>query len=122
LTRRFIASGSTLPSVLQSQAIGGSGDTAEQIIIVYPSGSDMGGIPTALAESFGGSDVGDYVLNINDAGTWANTINGGALHSLTLDSAHEGYSEWFILGRTGTNTANTFYARLTAESGTAPTS
>ena len=123
LTRRAIASGSSPSSIIQNIGqFSGDGSTAEQILLIYPSGSDMTGIPLAIAESFGGSDVGDYVLNVNDAGAWANTINGANLNLLQIDTAHEGYDHWYILGRTGTNTASTFEARLTAESGSAPTS
>jgi len=123
LTRRAIASGSSPSSIVQSIGqFNGDGSTAEQILLIYPSGSDMTGIPLAIAESFGGSDVGDYVLNVNDAGAWANTINGASLNLLQIDTAHEGYDHWYILGRTGTNTASTFEIRLTAESGSAPTS
>lgn len=123
LTRRAIASGSSPSSIIQNIGqFSGDGSTAEQIILIYPSGSDMTGIPLAIAESFGGSDVGDYVLNVNDAGAWANTINGANLTLLEIDTEHEGYDHWYILGRTGTNTASTFEVRLTAESGSAPTS
>ena len=121
LTRRALTSGSSPSSVLINLGtFDGDGTVAEQIIFVYPSGSDMSGVPTTIVESFGGSDSGDYVLNINDAGSFANTISGAKLNSLTLDTPYEGYSEWFILGRTGTNTASTYEARLTAESGSAP--
>ncbi len=123
LTRRVLTSGSSPASIVQSAGqFSGNGSTAEQILLIYPSGSDMTGIPLSIAESFGGSDVGDYVLNVNDAGAWANTINGATLNLLELDTAHEGYDHWYILGRTGTNTASTFEVRLTAESGSAPTS
>lgn len=123
LTRRAIASGSSPSSIVQSIGqFNGDGSTAEQILLIYPSGSDMTGIPLAIAESFGGSDVGDYVLNVNDAGEWTSTINGASLNLLQIDTAHEGYDHWYILGRTGINTAFTFEVRLTAESGSAPTS
>jgi hypothetical protein len=98
----------------------GNGGTTDQILIIYPSGSDMTGIPTAVAQAFGGTDAGDYVLNVNDAGSFSNTISGARLNKLSLTSAHEGYSEWFVLGRTSTNTAATYQARITAESGSAP--
>ena len=98
----------------------GNGGTTDQILFIYPSGSDMTGIPTAVAQAFGGTDAGDYVLNVNDAGSFSNTISGARLNKLSLTSAHEGYSEWFVLGRTSTNTAATYQARITAESGSAP--
>lgn len=121
LTRRAIASGSSpSQSLLDVGSFSGNGSTAEQIIFVYPSGSDLTGVPLSMTDAFGGSDAGDYVLNINDAGTFSNSINASIVHSIVLDSAHEGYTEWFVLGRTGTNTASTFEARLTAESGSAP--
>ena len=73
-----------------------------------------------MAEAFGGSTEGEYVLNVNDAGSFANTINSATIHELTLDSAHEGYTDWFIIGRTGTNTASSYQIRLTPSSGSAP--
>ena len=121
LTRRAIASGSSPSEIIENiGSFSGTGTVADQLLFIYPSGSDMSGIPTDIAFSFGGSDDGDYVLNINDAGGFANTINGAKINKITLSSAHEGYDDWFVLGRTSTNTSLSYVARLTAESGSAP--
>ena len=40
----------------------------EQILIIFPSGSDMDGIPTSMTDSLGGSTNGEYVLYLKAAG------------------------------------------------------
>ena len=121
MTRRAEISGSSPTAVVAAlSSFAGNGSTQEQILIAIPSGSDMNSIPTSMAEAFGGSTEGEYVLNVNDAGSFANTINSATIHELTLDSAHEGYTDWFIIGRTGTNTASSYQIRLTPSSGSAP--
>ena len=121
MTRRAEISGSSPTAVVAAlSSFAGDGSTQEQILIAIPSGSDMNGMPTSMAEAFGGSTEGEYVLNVNDAGSFANTINSATIHELTLDSAHEGYTDWFIIGRTGTNTASSYQIRLTPSSGSAP--
>ena len=121
LTRRALASGSSPSAILEDiGSFAGAGNTSEQLLFIYPSGSDMSGIPTDIVFSFNGTDEGDYVLNVNDAGGFANTISGARLNKITLSSAHEGYNDWFVIGRTSTNTALSYEARLTAESGSVP--
>jgi hypothetical protein len=123
LTRRVLTSGSNLSQVLENAgAFDGDGGVQEQLLVMFASGSDMGGIPTSIAQSFGGSTIGEYVLNVNDAGTFANTISDAQINSITLDTPHLGFSEWFIIGRTGSNTASSYEIRLTPSSGSAPTS
>ena len=96
MTLRDTISGlSTLDSALDNNgAILSSGTS--QIILIYPSGSDME-VPTSIQQSIN-SVVGGGVpyLNVDSAG-WG--INSAQLHSITLDTAHLGYTEWFVLGR-----------------------
>lgn len=122
MSRRAALSGSASPTAALSalSSFAGDGSTQEQIIIAIPSGSDLNGMPTSMAQAFGGSTEGEYVLNVNDAGTFANTISAATIHELTLDTAHEGFTDWFIIGRQGTNTASSFALRLTPSSGSAP--
>jgi hypothetical protein len=123
LTRRVLSSGSNLSQVLENASVfNGDGEVQEQLLVMFASGSDMGGIPTSIAQSFGGSTTGEYVLNVNDAGTFATTISDAQINSITLDTPHLGFSEWFIIGRTGSNTASSYEIRLTPSSGSAPTS
>ena len=68
-------SGANLHDVLRGMGSSGnitrSGTNA--FVIIFPSGSDMGGIPTSTTDSYGGSNVGRYVLEVEVDAT---TIDG----------------------------------------------
>lgn len=127
MTRRLAASGSstldTVDEILRDEGSFTAGNVQEQIYILMPSGSDLAGVPTSMAESFGGSTSDEFVLNVNtDNAGWTNTIEGANIYKLPLESAHAGYDNWFVIARTTTNTgASTFELRLTPSSGSAPT-
>jgi hypothetical protein len=83
----------------------------------------MTGVPTSIAESFGGSTADEYVLNVNtDNAGWTNTIEGANIYNLPMESSHLGYTNYIVIARTSTNTgASSFELRLTPSSGSAPT-
>ena len=120
LTQRLLDSGSDLGQILS-----GSNSfvvsPSEQILIIFPSGSDMVGIPTSIGQTFGGSTTGEYVLNINTGAGWSSTIEGANIHSFQTDTPVNGYSEYFIIGTTVENgLGGTIELRLTPSSGSAP--
>ena len=116
-TLRASGSGAGLDEVLSD--IGSiSAATTGQVIVVYPSGSDMT-VPTSVQESFN-SQAGGAVPAMNvDGNGWG--IESGVIHSLELDSAHLGYNEWFVFGRKSQNAvASSFNIRLINASGSLP--
>jgi hypothetical protein len=119
LTKRAEVSGSNLDTIISS-SFSGNGSTAEQIIIIFPSGSDMGGIPTSMTDTLGGSTVGEYVLYLKAAGESSFNAAGTQIHMFDVDSAVEGFTRWNIIGRNSVNTAATFEIRLIPSSGSAP--
>ena len=117
-TLQTSGSGSDLDSVLS--ALGTiSANTTGQVIIVYPSGSDMT-VPTTIQESFNSVAGGAFpALDVDGNGFG---IESGIIHSITLDTAHLGYSEWFIFGRKSRNSvASGMKVRLVAANGSLPT-
>ena len=96
MTLRDTISGDvTLDSALQNNgSIIASGTS--QVILVYPSGSDME-VPTSIQQSINGvSGGGVPYMNVDSAG-WG--IQSAQIHSIILDTPHLGYTEWFVLGR-----------------------
>ena len=119
MTLRNTVSGSNLDTIISS-SFNGNGSTAEQIMIIFPSGSDMDGIPTSMTDSLGGSTSGEYVLYLKAAGESSFTAAGSQIHMFDVDSAVEGYTRWNIIGRNSVNTAASFEVRLIPSSGSAP--
>jgi len=119
LSLRNTVSGSNLDTIISS-SFTGDGSTAEQIMIIFPSGSDMGGIPTSMTDTLGGSTDGEYVLYVKAAGESSFTAAGTQIHMFDVDSSVDGYSRWNILGRNSVNTAASFEVRLIPSSGSAP--
>ena len=116
-TLQASGSGSDLDTVLST--IGSiSAATTAQVIVVYPSGSDMT-VPTSIEQSFN-SAAGGAVPCMNVDGNGFG-IESGDLHSITLDTAHLGYTEWFVFGRKSQNAiASTFTIRLVDANGSLP--
>ncbi len=97
------ASGSNLHSVLRSMGSSGvmSRNSSKHFVILFPSGSDMGGIPTSTTDSYGGSTVGQYVLEVGTDGTTidgSNTLESSEINQITLGTSHVGYTKWFMVG------------------------
>ena len=38
--------------------------SSKHFVILFPSGSDMIGVPTSTTDSYGGSTTGEYVLEV----------------------------------------------------------
>jgi hypothetical protein len=116
-TLRATGSGAGLDEVLNS--LGSiSANTTGQIIIVYPSGSDMT-VPTSVEQSFNSTPEGAVPAINVDGNGWG--IESGVIHSIVLDSAHLGFSEWFVFGRKTRNAiASNFNIRLINASGSLP--
>ena len=111
-------SGSDLDSVLDGFGTI-SANTTGQILVMYPSGSDMT-VPTSIQESFN-SVAGGAVPALDVDGNGFG-IESGIIHSITLDTAHLGYSEWFVFGRkTRNSVASGVKVRLVAANGSLPT-
>jgi len=117
-TLAAVVSGSNLNTAISESAAGMSWANGVQSLILFPSGSDMGGIPSSVTDGFGGSTVGQYVILQYLDGTSAPLgAAGSVLHSIQLDSALHGYSEWFVLGVTGQASASTMRLKVLAVSG-----
>jgi len=98
--------------------------TSGQIIVAIPStATNLDGIPTAMADSFGGSDDGEYVMQVQgDGAGWSNTIEASTIHEVELDSARDGVTNWYFIGRTGFNAfSSNFELRIRPSSGSAQT-
>ena len=78
-----------------------SRNSSKHFVILFPSGSDMGGIPTSTTDSYGGSTVGQYVLEVGTDGTTidgSNTLESSEINQITLGTSHVGYTKWFMVG------------------------
>ena len=117
-TLAAVVSGSNLNSAISASAAAMSWANGVQSLILFPSGSDMGGIPSSMTDGFGGSTTGQYVLVEYADGTSAPLgATDSMLHSIQLDSALHGYSEWFVLGAKAQNSASTMRLKVLAVSG-----
>jgi hypothetical protein len=78
-------------------------DRTGQLIVIFPSGSDdLTGLPTSMTDDFAGSVLNQYVLQIQaNAGGWAGTIVASTVNEIVLNSAVDGYTNWFVIGRNG---------------------
>lgn len=111
-------SGSNLNTAISASAAAMSWANGVQTIIVYPSGSDMGGLPTSMIDGFGGSTTGEYVLVEYSDGTSAPLgATNSTIHSIVLDSAKDGFVEWFVLGAKAQNSASTMRLKVLPSSG-----
>ena len=117
------ASGSNLHSVLRSMGRSGvmSRNSAKHYEILFPRGSDMGGIPTTTTDSYGGSTAGEYVLEVGTDGTTidgSNTLEASEINQITLATAHVGYTTWFMVGaRNQVSSGTNFNLGLNPSSG-----
>ena len=77
-----------------------------QLIVVFPSGSvELNPLPTSMTDAFAGSVLHQYVMQVqSDGGGWANTTEASTIHEIVLNSAVDGYTDWFVIGRTAYNT------------------
>ena len=70
-------------------------------VILAPSGSDLT-IPSSMTNGYGGSTLGEYVLEAATDGTalgsGLGTTEGSNIHKINLGSAHLGFSSWVMIG------------------------
>jgi hypothetical protein len=110
-------SGSNLNDAIKS-AGNMSWGTGVQTIFVIPSGSTMTGIPTSMTDATGGSTSGEYVLVEYADGTAAPLgATPSIIHSIVLDSAKDGYTEWFVIGAKQQNSASNMRLQIIPSSG-----
>ena len=119
LTLQAERSGSNLDTIISS-SFNGDGTSAEQIMILFPSGSTLSGIPTSMTDSLGGSTTGEYVLYLKAAGEAGFNAAGTQIHQFDVDTDVDGYGTWNIIGRNSTNTAASYEVRMIPSSGSAP--
>ena len=78
-----------------------SRNSSKHFVIFFPSGSDMGGIPTTTTAEYGDNTVGRYTLEVGVDGTTidgVNTIESSEINQMTLGTSHVGYTKWFMVG------------------------
>ena len=102
-TKLAEASGSNLHDVLRSMGSSGtiSRSSTRHFVILFPSGSDMSGIPTSTTAEYGDNTVGRYTLEVGGDGTTidgTNTIEASEINQFTLATSHVGFTKWFMVG------------------------
>ena len=97
--------------------------TAQVIVAIPSTAASLTGIPTSMASAFGGSANGEYVMQVQaDGGGWSNTIEVTTITELELQTARDGVTDWYVIGRGGYNGfSNNFELRLRPSSGSAQT-
>jgi len=114
-TATLLASGSDDNVHDALRGMGSSGNisrnTSVHFVILMPSGSDLGGVPTSTRDSYGGTTIDEYVLEVGTDGTTidgTNTIESSDINQFDLATAHLGYTTWFMVGATNqvTSTSN----------------
>jgi hypothetical protein len=118
LDLRQTVSGSNLNTIISS-SFGEVGEN-RQILVIFPSGSDMTGTPTSMTDSLGGSTPGEYVMFVKGGGDTSFGSETSTIHGVELDSPHEGYSTWYIIGRTGVNADTSYEVQIIPSSGSSP--
>ena len=100
--------------------------TSEQILIIFPATDDISGKPIIMTDITGQPDTHILAINVN-AGFNINSFDGitdnfdynafGAIqfsqvNVLTLDNAHEGYANWYVIGQKGKLSLNSAEFRV----------
>ena len=96
-------SGSNLHTVLRGMGSSGTiaRNSSNHFVIIFPSGSDMTGIPLTTTDSYGGSTSHEYVLEVGTDGTTidgSNTLESSEINQFDLASTHLGFDTWFMVG------------------------
>ena len=124
-TATLLASGSgtNVHNILRGMGSSGnitrSGNT--HFLILMPSGSELSGVPTSVRDSYGGSALHEYVLEVGSDGTTVdgtNTIENSQINQIDLATDHFGFTTWFLVGATNQVTStSTFNLGLSPSSG-----
>ena len=98
--------------------------SSDRFVIIAPSGSDLT-VPSSMTDSYGGSTDGEYVLEAATDGTalgsGLGTTETSNIHKLSLLSAHEGFSNWIMIGPDSLITGTTsLLLDVRTSSGSAP--
>lgn len=99
---------------LQKMGVISMGGSSAQTLICVPSSSHITGLPTVMQDGeSGGSATHKLGMSVNPVSTTFNASTGedafdfglstqnAEVHVITLDNAHEGYSNWYIIGLKG---------------------
>jgi|TARA_B110000908_G_scaffold15051_1_gene17209 hypothetical protein len=102
-TKLAEGSGANVHDVLRAMGSSGviSRNSSKHFVIIFPSTSDMSGIPTTTIDAYGGSVTGRYVLEVGTDGTTvdgSNTLESSQINQITLGTAHLGYTNWYLVG------------------------
>lgn len=114
-----LRSGSNLSDIV-SQATYTTAVRAGHYILVASSGSALTGLPTSMRGSFGGITAGEYVQSLDFGSGFGN--EGTIVHEISLQQPHLGYKDWFVIGNLLAGGGSSIKYRLTASSGSQPTS
>ena len=101
-TATLLASGSGANLNTLVQSFGNiSKANSNRFAIIVPADLDMSGIPTSMANSYGGSTSGEYVLEVAvDGGAFGaglGTIEDSTVYGVTLGSAVEGTTNYRVI-------------------------
>jgi hypothetical protein len=124
-TATLLASGSGTNVHNVLRAMGSSGNITRSgnthFLVLMPSGSEMSGIPTSVRDSYGGSTLHEYVLEVGVDGTTVdgtNTLESSQLNQIDLGTNHLGFTTWFMVGASNQVTStSTFNLGLSPSSG-----
>ena len=119
MTRVATLSGSHFDTIISESNPFTMGASAEQYIIVAPSGSTMTGIPTSMTDGFGDNTEGRYVFSLKgDGGLWG--AEPSVIHLIDTVGSINGYDKHFVIGRSGQNSATSAEIRIIPASGSLP--
>ena len=97
---------------------------SNRFVIILPSGSNMTGVPRTTTDSYGGSDLDEYVLEVAAdgaaIGSGVGTTEPSNIHKISLGSPVNGISDYIMIGPQNIVASSTsIELRLIAESGSA---
>ena len=119
MTRVATLSGSHFDTIISESNPFTMGASAEQYIIVAPSGSTMTGIPTSMTDGFGDNTEGRYVFALKgDGGLWG--AEPTVIHLIDTVGSINGYDKHFVIGRSGQNAVTSAEIRIIPASGSLP--
>jgi len=101
-TATLLASGTGVNLDTIVQGFGNISKTnSNRFVIIAPADTDMTGVPTLMANSYGGSTSGEYVLEVAvDGGAFGaglGTIEDSSVYGVTLGSAVEGTTNYRVI-------------------------
>jgi hypothetical protein len=114
-------SGENLHDVLGTFGDMSYGGATNRFFIIFPASSGMSGIPTSMTDEYTGTTAGEYVLEVGvDGGTidGVNTIESSRIHEVTLDTAVNGYTSYYVIGNfPQVSTSTSIYLGVSSASG-----